>query len=92
MILSHDKVLRKVEAKVNEKYDVVTTTIISDWPTGINLLDWSLGIEAESSYYYLLETSSLENIYCKATTFYNLFILRMRFFKEEGRKYKRLNL
>ena len=92
MRLTKNKIQSIITNRLKEDFEVVTISPIKRWPEEIVNFDWSLGFDAELTHYFQIETSNLEIIYCKVTTLYDLFILRVRFYIEEQSGYSKVRV
>ncbi len=55
-------------------------------PKGIIFITWSLGVEAETHFFYKILDENNEVFYCEIITLLSLFILQSAVFKEVSKK------
>jgi len=78
----HEKHVEHITAKLENK-KIMSIKRLKKLPKKISYITWSLGDEVESDYSYEVKTNTDEIYYFMIITFFNLFILQSKMFKEQ---------
>lgn len=71
---------------------VSSVEYIKQLPKEISFITWSFGSEAEEDYCYEIITTDNRKIVCQITTFFDVWIVRSRFYKQTATGYEKMSV
>lgn len=81
-----------IKEKLKFMMSVASIVRVKQLPKEIFFITWSFGSEAEEDYCYEIITTDNRKIVCQITTFFDVWIVRSRFYKQTATGYEKMSV
>lgn len=81
-----------IKEKLKFMISVSSIVRVKSLPKDISFVTWSFGSEAENHYYYEVTATDNSVIVCRVTTFFEIWIVKSRFYEQTNMGFRRMSL